>query len=57
MAQCGLPLELPPTVLTQVKHFKYLLELYHLEDTHETKSETILLMILQRSVCRQDMGH
>lgn len=42
MAQCGLPLELPPTVLTQVKHLKHLLELYHLEYTHETKSKTKL---------------
>lgn len=31
MTQCGLPLELPATVLPQVKHFENLLEFYHLE--------------------------
>lgn len=32
MAQCGLPLQLPPTVLTQIEQLEHLLEFYHLPE-------------------------
>lgn len=37
VAQCGLPLQLPPTVLAQVEQLKHLLEFYHLPKYIEMK--------------------